>query len=169
MQLCAQSAFGQSGESRDLLVAVAEDVVEHEDAPRAGRQRGDGALEVYRLLHVDDARVACIERRRWLVTRGLATADAGGATAVAANLHEERVDGDAMEPGRERRIAAKGPDTSPCVDKDVLGELGGVALVGGKSQRERVDTAHVGSIECLERADVAAAGAVEERALGVAV
>src|SRR4051812_28287533 len=100
MQLCAQSAFGQSGESRDLLVAVAENVVEHEDAPRARRQRGNGALEVHRLLNVDDARVACIERRRGLIARPLVAggADASGATAVAANAHEERVDGDAMEP-----------------------------------------------------------------------
>ena len=100
MQLRAQRTFGQAGKPGDLFVSITNDVVKHEHAPRAGRQRGDGALQIDGLRDVDRRNASLLDRRRVILTFLASEADAGRAAVLAAGAHEQRVDGNAVQPGR---------------------------------------------------------------------
>ena len=173
MQLGAQGSFGKPGHSGNLLVAIADDVVKHEDPARAGRQRRDGTLEVDRLLDVDRWNAPFIARGGGVVPLGsvvvatgvLGWANARLAPCVAAHAHQVRIHGDAVQPRRERRLAAEGREALPRLHEDILRELSGLRAVAGESQAEREDASHVGVVQRFERSDVAGTRSRNEEAL----
>ena len=100
MELGAQRAGGKTGQTSDLVVPVTKDVVKDKDAPGARRERGNGALEIHRLLDVDGSRAPIRDPDIVLVasvrlTRGT---NARYAAAIAARAHEHRIERNTMQP-----------------------------------------------------------------------
>ena len=76
-----------------------------------------------------------------------------------AKAHEDDVCGQAMEPGREGRLAAEGVDFAEELEEGFLSEVLGFKGIADHAEAEAVDAARVLAIESFEGGCVALLGA----------
>ncbi len=141
---------GDAEHVRDLLVPIPFDVVQHEDLAGAVGELLDRRLEIHVQLDLCAAGRDHLEHRVALVMA--LPPDAEGLAPA-----EDHVDGQAVEPGAERRFAAKGPELLPRPDEDILRDLIGL-LIAHHPAHQAVDPADVRAVESLERTGIAAGG-----------
>src|ERR1041385_3403592 len=134
-QLGLRRTGGDAEQPRDLLVAIALDVVQHEDHPRAVRQLRDGLLEIHVVVA---PRGPGLDALQYLVVADEPVALDRERGALA----QDEVHGQAVEPGGEARLAAERVQLLPRAHEHVLGELGRL-LVAHHAPRERVDAVDV--------------------------
>ena len=149
VQLGFAVAGGAVEHGGNLIVLEAFYIVENEDHAVAGRQGGYGALEsdaVDRAAeeHVLAAEVALggVVFRR---VDGLFERDE--VEAFFAQVHEDEVDGEAMQPGGEGGFAAEAADFAEEVEEGLLGHVFGFGDVAEHAKAEGVDTALVEGVE----------------------
>jgi len=171
MELGAERTSSKAGQTSNLVVSVAKDVVKDEHAPGARGERGNRALEVYRLFDVDGWHLPTIDREVSAIIHFsfVCRANAGDAPPIGAHPHEHRIDGNAMQPGRKRCVATECRQALPSGDKNILRELAGFLAVARQTQCECEHSPRMLMIQRLECTDVATLRAGDERALGVSV
>ena len=147
VQLPFRRPGGDLEHHRNLAVLVTLDVVQHEDFSRAGRQPGDGALEVDLEIRASRSHREPVERLR--AVRHPLALDRERSPPL-----DHHVDREAMEPGRERRLAAELTQFLPGPHEDVLRDLVGL-LRAEHPAGQAVDPADVGPVEPLEGRPVA--------------
>ena len=86
-----------------------------------------------------------------------------------SQLHQRRVDGNAVQPGTESRFTPEGREPLPGPDKDVLHQLIRAALVADHAPHQRVHPRHVRPVEPLEGLLVSGRGQRDVGALAVGV
>src|SRR5215469_41053 len=119
--------------------------MEDEDHAVAGRERGYGAFEGDAIdrageLEVAAAEVAlgCVVFRR---VDGFLEGDE--AKSFLAQVHEDEVDGEPVEPGGERGFTAEAADFAEEVEEGLLGHVFGFGDVAEHTEAEGVDAAFV--------------------------
>ena len=70
-------------------------------------------------------------------------------------VHQDLIDGQAVKPGRESRLASETTDLAVELDEDLLGEVFGLGRVGSHPQAERVDSSAVARVQLFEGRRVA--------------
>ena len=78
--------------------------------------------------------------------------------APTAEVHEDLIDRQAMEPGRECRIAAEAADLAEKLDENLLGKVFSLGLAAGHAERKAIGPAMVALVDHLERGQVAVGG-----------
>ena len=147
---------------RGLGVVEILQIMENENGPVLFAHRLKGSL------HLDGARRA---RGRIFRPDVLARPLAGFferlrdvALAFAQDV-ERRVHGDAVDPGRQLRVASERPERAQRADENVLHRVARVLNVSGHPQRDRVDTLLVLFNDRVERPGLAAREPLDELAI----
>ena len=78
--------------------------------------------------------------------------------ALLAQVHEDQVDGEAMQPGGEGGLAAEAADLAEEMEEGLLGHVFGFRDVAEHAQAERVDAALVQGVELGEGFGIAVLG-----------
>ena len=117
-------------------------VVKHEDLARAGREPLDRVLEIH-------AQVAARRRRRQEVDCRLVVCHSRALDRKRAPPLDDDVDREPVEPGPERRVAAKLAELLPRTDEDVLRDLVGLRWAQ-HPPRKAVNARDVSAIDPLE-------------------
>jgi len=142
----AGGAFEHGG---DLVVLEAFDVVKDEDHAVAGGERGDGALKSYAVDGAGEGEIAAAEVALGRVLlRGVDGLFEGDEVkTLFAEVHEDKIDGEAMEPGGEGGFAAEAADLAEEVEEGVLGHVLCLGYVAEHAETEGVDAALVEGVE----------------------
>ena len=137
----------------DLLVFVAFDIVQDEDAASAGRQACDCFFHVEHVARRErrsnDARVR-VHPTRFLIV----LLEARALSSLTLSRVEHHVDRQTMQPGSERALATKQPQLLPRTDEDVLCQLFGAGAVGDHAGAKREHSVDVLSVQPLERTTI---------------
>ena len=142
VQLGLRGANGDPRHLRNLLVLIAFDVIQDEDATRPIGQSGHCPFEVHRLARFADWGGGRIEQVEILGRLMPAPA------ALAAESPHDLVDGDPVQPRGKGALAAVAAELMPHPHKDILGQLLGEALIAGQPKAERV---HPPDVRVVER------------------
>jgi len=145
----SDGAFEHSG---DFIVLVPFNIVQNEDEAVTGGQVGDGALESEAINGSAEGEVWRAEASSWSVgLSGLhGLIERGELKAFFAEVHEDDVDGESMEPGGEGRIAAEGCDLAVKLQEGFLGEVFSLSDVVDHAEAEGIDAALVLGVELRE-------------------
>src|SRR5256886_16028001 len=156
-QLRLRRAHRDPRELRDLVMAVALHIVQHEHLPSAPRERRDRALQI-QLYCCRTGRVSrSLQRRR---VSGGEDAQRAPPTRPLAQKHD--VHGEPVQPGRECALAPEAREPLPRPHERVLRELLGARAIGREAQTERVHPTHVRAVQRLERGLVALLRTLDE-------
>src|SRR2546429_2095678 len=124
MQLRLRRADGASQHSRDLLMLMSFDIMENEDRAIARRQLRNRFVERDAIYHRHRVRILRAHndllRRLALFGRLLVPHTA------LAKVHQDLIDRQAMQPGRESRLAAKASYFTKELNEDLLREVFGL-------------------------------------------
>ena len=122
---------------------VAFDIVKQEDEPVSGREVGDGLFERKAVDGTGESEVGGTKAASWAFFgggfHGLVERDQ--LQALAAELHEDDIDGEAVEPGGKGGVAAEGGDFAVELEEGFLGEIFGLGAVADHAQAEGIDAA----------------------------
>ena len=66
-------------------------------------------------------------------------------------MHQDDIDGEPMEPGREAGLSAEGVDLAEQLQEGILGQVFGFGGIAHHAQTERIYAAAVQFIEAFER------------------
>ena len=156
----AGGAFEHGG---DLIVLEAFDVVEDEDHAVAGGKQGDGAFERDAVDRTREHGVAGAEVALGRVffggVDGLFERDE--LEALLAQVHEDEVDGEAVQPGGEGALAAEAAELAEEVEEGFLGHVFGFGDVAEHAQAEGIDAALVERVELGKGIGVAVFGVLD--------
>lgn len=153
MQLRFRCADRDADHLRDLFVLVPFNVVQHENRAITGRQLLDGVAE---RDAVNDRHVVRVFRAFNYLDRSLAVVcGLLHPHAAFAEVHQDLVDRQTMQPSGKRRLTAKAADLSEELNKDFLREVFGFGSVRRHAKAQRIDAPVVTLIQLLERLHVA--------------
>ncbi|HEV3468838.1 MAG TPA: MFS transporter [Pyrinomonadaceae bacterium] len=129
-----------------------------------GRELGDGAVERDAVNDRHPRRVlrALDDLLRHLAVLGRVFEP----HAPLPEVHQDLVDGEAVQPGRERRVAAEHPGLAQELDEDLLREVFGLGLVLHHAQAQAVDAPVVLPVELLVGRRVAGRGPLRQLVVG---
>ena len=148
-------AIADLEQRRDLVMLEAFDVVQHEDLARAVGQLLERGLEIH-------PEVARLRRTGQHLENIFAVDHPAAPDLLGTEAFDHHVHGEAMQPGGERRVAAKRAELLPQPDEDILGELVGVAP-GGHPADEAVHARQVRAVDGLEGNGVSRRGTCHVR------
>jgi hypothetical protein len=147
----------------NLIMLETFDVVKDEDHAVAGGKQGDGALERDAVDRTREHGVAGAEVALGRVffggVDGLFERDE--LEALFAEVHEDEVDGEAVEPGGESGLAAEAAEFAEEVEEGFLGHIFGFGDVAEHAEAEGVDAAFMQGVELGESIGVAVFGAFD--------
>ncbi len=144
MELCFRCSSRDAQHRPDLFVRVSLNIVENDRQTGPFGQPGD------RFFEVDGRRVPV---RMVSLLDGSQVVDRCHAPVTPLprpNADKDVIDGEAMEPGRESRLAPVGGDGAPELDEDLLRQLVGPVDVSGHANAQGVDAPDVLAIQPLE-------------------
>ena len=101
-----------------------------------------------------------MRRRRQRLEDGFAVDQPLPPDGVGPEAFDHDVDREPVQPGPERRVAAKASELLPDADEDVLGQFVGVPA-GRNAPYEAVNTGQMSGVELFECADVPARGPLD--------
>src|ERR1041385_1642387 len=107
--------------------------MEIEDDALLGREQLERLVDPLLLLAALQRTVRCLGAlgQARIGRRGveIGDADRGGAALAGADLAKRDVDADAVEPGRQPRVAAEPLEAAECDDEDLLDEIVEIAAI----------------------------------------
>src|SRR2546423_2290051 len=144
MQLRATCPYRRTGHLRDFIVLIALDVVEDEDSSRSLREAGDRAFQIDGVLDARRARVNV--RRTWyvrvrhvsfVIVRQVVSYLMLLTPLLPAGVAQHQIYRQAVDPTRERRLAAPRAEALPDMHEDVLREIAGALTGAAHPQTQR--------------------------------
>ena len=101
-----------------------------------------------------------VRRRRQRLENGFTVDEPLTAGSVGPEAFDHHVDRETVQPGPERRVAAKASELLPDANEDVLGQLVGVPA-SGHAPDQAVNARQMNAVQLFERADVAVRGLLD--------
>ena len=156
----SSGAFEHGG---NLIMLETFDIVQDEDHAVAGREGGDGSLEGDAVDGAGELGVAGAEVALGSVLFGGVDGlfEGDELEALLAEVHEDEVDGEAMEPGGEGRLTAEAADLAEEMEEGLLGHVFGLGDVAEHAEAEGVDAAFVEGVELGEGFGIAGLGLLD--------
>ena len=156
----SSGAFEHGG---NLIMLETFDVVQDEDHAVPGREGGYGSLEGDAVDGAGELGVAGAEVSLGsVVFRGVDGLFEGDELeALFAQVHEDKVDGEAVEPGGEGGLSAEAADLAEEMEEGLLGHVFGFGDVAEHAEAEGVNAALVEGVELGEGFGVAGLGLLD--------
>lgn len=132
---------------------VSFNIVKGKNRAVAGRQLGNSFIERY-AIH-NRHRIGVFGAFNDLYGRFTVVGSLLHLDAPFAEMHQDLIDSQAMQPGRESRLTTKASNFSKKLDEDLLRQVFGFRNVAGHSQAEGIYPAIMSLVELLESGHVA--------------
>ncbi len=147
----------------NLIMLEAFDVVKDEDHAVARGKQSYGAFEGDAVDGAGEGLIVGAEVAPGSVVLGGADGlfEGDELEALLAQMHEDEVDGEAVQPGGEGALAAEAAELAEEMQEGVLGHVLGLGDVAEHAEAEGVDAAFVESVELCEGVGVAISGALD--------
>jgi len=160
---------GDAGDFGDFVVLVTVNVVKNDGELIADRERVDSALEADGIER--DLRTRIGEEGfkgivAGIVGVGAKLVERRARVGILAEVHQDGVDGDAMEPGGKGRVAAEEINFAKYCQEDFLGEVFGGSSVFDHAKAEGEDAAAVTAVKFVECDGIAELRRMDERRFG---
>jgi len=145
----------------DFVMLPTLHIVENKDRPSLRWKRGD------RLFEIES--YAWWRYNRWYFECGriIGEEHPGGQAGAGAQLHEDSVDGETVQPGTKGAVATKERQFFPRSDEGLLGQFFGARGVGRHAQAKNVDATDVSAIKPRKGGRFAGLGAANEIAVSI--
>ena len=136
------------------------DVVKDKDHAVAGGQGGDGTFQRHAVDRAGQHGVAAAEVAFWRVFLGWADGlfERDQVQTLLAQVHQDEIDRQAVQPGGEGALAAEAADLTEQVEEGLLGHVFRLGDIAEHAQTEGVDAALVQGIKLRKRLGIAQFG-----------